>query len=66
MDNKKSTDRSTDEAQQASPIAPDPSLAVTDEMQKPHGIENSEGFREARDSGGGIRTPDTRIMIPLL
>jgi hypothetical protein len=42
------------------------SLPIPKETQKPLETVNSQGFMDRKDSGGGIRTPDTRIMIPLL
>ena len=39
--------------------------AVSQNEETPENAGNQH-FTGFRDSGGGIRTPDTRIMIPLL
>ena len=48
----------------ANPEIPSQSIAGrNEETPQNAGNQHSTGFR---NSGGGIRTPDTRIMIPLL
>jgi integrase len=65
------TDEHFEKAQQKAQQQPAASLgnasqsctASNEETPENAGNQHSTGFR---DSGGGIRTPDTRIMIPLL
>jgi hypothetical protein len=45
----------------------DPADATGDRQQVPHDPESEKGlFAGTSHAGGGTRTPDTRIMIPLL